>query len=873
MKYKYFGPFIVILICFVLFLFDVQNRIKKDNLSNFSIYQNSISQYVSFKFSQFLRARMAGLSVISSLENVKRRDMERIPMDMEDYYKYVREQYVKGIFLYDENGLVIYSTFEKEKGSDHSNTDFFKWCKEEGKKGKFFALPFLHMEYKKSSPSLNLNPSDLFVITPVFAESNGNKIFSGAIAIIIDLKGFVEKNLFISDVWEFSEVLVLWSDGTVIYSRSHPEMERRNVKEKDCLRCHSSLALFHKALEEPSGDFEFYFGDERKIVNFQTVQVEDFSFRLFIYTPYKKIVGLAQRGLTGTFLLTLALIFAFTLSFFMFMRSRTQKIKAEEKVQSLRTRLELEEKLRKTEEKFYTFGNITSDGIWLYKINVPVPVDLPVEEQVKMILEYSYLSWCNDSMAQMYGLDRKEELIGKPLKETLNPEDPRNIELLRAFVRSGYNLKNYESYEKDIHGKTHVFLNSLQGIIKERNLIEAWGSQKDLTEIKEIEEERKRLENQLFQVQKMEAVGRLTGGVAHDFNNILTSIIGNAELSLSGIAPSDPNYRRIRSILESARKASNLTRKLLTFSKKQLEEPVVSDLNDVIRSMDDILRRTIGEDINFILSLEKNLKPVEIETIQMEQVIMNLVLNSREAMPEGGTLIISTRNVLKSDERCVFCSEFINGEFVELSISDTGVGIPEEIRNKIFEPFYSTKKDGIGLGLSIVYGAVSQMKGHLNIESKLGEGTTFSVYLPVYKGEKEKVGKRIMVGTEEISGGDETILFVEDEKDILEIMRDFLAELGYEVITASSAEDAVEKIKEISRLDFLVTDVILPGKKGPDFAREIRVIYPQIKVLFISGYTEDRLSAQAVWEGEISFLAKPFTPFVLAKKIREILDS
>jgi len=869
MKYRYFVPFGIILIVFLFFLFNVQNRIKNDALSNFSIYQSSISKYVSFKFSHFLRTRMIGLSVISSLENIKKMDMAKIPKDIEDYFKYVREQHVKGIFLYDENGLVIYSTFKNGKGLDHSNTDFFRWCKEEGRKGKFFVTNILNMEYSKLFHNLNLEPSDIFLITPVYADEN---IFSGALAIILDLKGYVDKELILSELREFSEVLVLWNDGTVLYSHSHPEMIKRNIKDRSCLKCHYSMAQFQRAMEEPSGDFEFYFGKERKIANFQTVQADDFSLKLFIYTPYKKIVGLSQRGLTSTLILVLALIFVFSLSFFMFMRSNIQKIRADQKIESLRTRLELEEKLRKTEEKFYAFGNITSDGIWLYKTKVPIPIELPVDEQIKMIFEHGYLAWCNDSMAKMYGLESKEQLIGSLLRDTLNPEDPRNVEFIRAFIESGYNLKNYESYEKDIYGKTHVFLNSLQGVTKDRHLIEAWGSQKDITELKEMEEERRKLENQLFQVQKMEAVGRLTGGIAHDFNNILTAIIGNAELAISGMAPSDPKYRRIKSILDSAKRASNLIRKLLTFSRKQLGETTPANLNDIIRSMEELLRRTIGEDVNLILELEKDLENVKIETTLMEQIILNLVVNAREAMPEGGTITISTKNVFKSNEICNFCSGPINGEFVELSVSDTGVGIPPEIKDKIFEPFYSTKKDGTGLGLSIVYGAISQLNGHLKFNSSVGKGTTFFVYLPVYKGVEKVEEKRIMIGTNEIRGGDETILIVEDEKDILDMMRDFLSELGYEVIPASSAEEAMEKIEGISKIDFMVTDVILPGKKGPDFAKTIKVIFPQIKILFISGYPEDRISAQAVFEGEINFMAKPFTPFSLAKKVREILD-
>lgn len=858
MKYKYFVPFVVILVVFLYFLFDVQNRIKKDTFSNFSIYQGSISRYFSLQLSQFLRARMVGLSIISSLDSLKSRNMEKIQGDMEDYFKYVREQHVKGVFLYGENGLVISSTFERAAGLNHSNTDFFKWCKE-GRKGEFFLKPILNMEYNKLFPSLNLEPSDIFLITPVCADKS---IFSGALAIILDLKSYVEKGIVSSELRKFSHVLILWNDGTLLYPPLHPEMIKINIMDQ-----------FRKVMEKPSGDFEFYFGKEREIANFNTVQVDDFSLKIFIYTPYKKIAGLSQRVLTSVLILVLSLILVFSLSFLMFMRANIQKVRADEKIESLRTRLELEEKIRKTEEKFYTFANITSDGIWLYKTKVPIPVSLPVDEQMKMIFEHGYLAWCNDSMAKMYGLESKEQLIGALLRETLNPEDPRNVEFLRSFIERGYNLKNYESYEKDVHGKIHVFLNTLEGIIKDKHLIEAWGSQKDITELKKMEEERKKLENQLFQAQKMEAIGRLAGGIAHDFNNILTVIIGNAQLSISGMAPSDPNYRRMKSILDSAKRASDLTKKLLTFSKKQFGETIPANLNDLIKSMEDLLKKTIGEDINLILDLERNLQNVKIETTLMEQIILNLVVNAREAMPEGGKLTISTRNVLKSGERCSICSEPINGEFVELSISDTGLGISPEIEDKIFEPFYSIKKDGTGLGLSIVYGALSQLKGHLNFKSKVGEGTTFFVYLPVHRG-KEKVEKRVIItGADGIKGGDETILIVEDEREILDMMRDFLSDLGYEVITASSAEEAMEKIEGISRIDFLVTDVILPGKKGPDFAKAIKEIYPQLKILFISGYPENRLSAQAVLEGEINFLSKPFTPFSLAEKIKEILES
>ncbi|MGQ9618507.1 MAG: ATP-binding protein, partial [Candidatus Aminicenantia bacterium] len=850
-------------------LFYVQKRIKEEHLSNYRTYQELLTEHFKDELGNYLKGRIMGINVLSSLDSVKGGDILRMPKDIEDYFKYLRKLYGKAVFLYDENGIILYSTRKSLIGNQHSDREFFKWCLEERNAGKILISTLLK-EGQKTFLELNPSPSDIFIVSPLYIYKKERRIFHGALGILINMRKYVESKLIPISTKRAFELSIFWKDGTLLYSLHHPEMVERNVFDKSCNKCHNLLPL-QRALREELGYFEFYSGKTRSLANSVTLQLNDYSFKIMVRTPSHRIMALIHRSLLATILLTISIIFAFSISFVLFTRARVQKLRSDEKVETLREKLELEERLRKSEEKFSKFAENTSVGIWNYKTDVPIPTNILVEEQVEMILKHGYLAFCNDAMARMYGLERKEQFIGTFLKETLNPDDYRNVEFLKEFVKNGYKLINWESYEKDIHGKTHIFLNSLYGVIKNNHLIEAWGSQIDITELKELEEERRRLEQQLFQTHKMEALGRLTGGVAHDFNNILTAIIGNAELALSSISSTDPNYKRIISILESAKRASNLTRNLLTISRRQIGEFSVVNLNDIVNSMEDLLKRTAGEAVRFVLSLDPRLEPVEIETTQMEQVILNLAVNARDAMPEGGTITISTRNVILTKELCLLCSEYLQGEFVELSISDTGVGIPEEIREKIFEPFFSTKEGGTGLGLSIVYGALIQMRGHLTISSSPMKGTTFYIYLPIYKGTKREI-KTFKFGDEEVKGGNETILLVEDEKDIVEMMTDFLSNLGYYVIPTSSAEEALEKIKGIDKIELLITDVILPKMKGRELSIEIKKRFPQAKTLFISGYPEERISLQEVAEGRVNFLPKPFTPFAIAKKIREILE-
>ncbi|HYL82610.1 MAG TPA: PAS domain S-box protein [Candidatus Angelobacter sp.] len=385
--------------------------------------------------------------------------------------------------------------------------------------------------------------------------------------------------------------------------------------------------------------------------------------------------------------------------------------------------------------------------------------------------------------------------------------------------------------------------------------------------------ERRLLENQLQQARRMEAVGRLAGGVAHDFNNLLTIIKGYVELALNRSAGHPELEGNLRHISDASERAGALVQQLLAFSRKQVLKPKVLDLNGIVLSMDKLVRRLMSENIEMKTLVSKNIGTVRADPSQIEQVILNLIVNSRDAMPDGGKLVIQTGEVqleakLGQDETAV-----VPGRYITLSVSDTGVGISAETLPHIFEPFYSTKESsrGTGLGLSTVYGIVKQSGGHISVDSEPGRGTTFQVYLP-------RVGDAIPVPTasEKSKGsakGHETILLVEDEPAVRELTRMVLAESGYSVISAANPEDAVRIAgNHGAEIHLLLTDVVMPGMSGHDLAKHLTAKHPYLRVLYMSGYAYDVFAEKDALEEGLAFLQKPFTPKLLAQRVRETLD-
>ena len=390
-----------------------------------------------------------------------------------------------------------------------------------------------------------------------------------------------------------------------------------------------------------------------------------------------------------------------------------------------------------------------------------------------------------------------------------------------------------------------------------------------------LERERMQEEN-LRQAQKMEAIGHLAGGVAHDFNNLLTAITGYADLALRRIDPTNQReailHRQIEEVKVAGERAANLTRQLLAFSRKQILQPKVINLNDTIANISKMLRRLIGEDVDLVLQLDSSLGLAKVDPTQVEQIIMNLAVNARDAMPKGGTLVIETKNVLMDERGTNYLPSAQSVPHVRLAISDTGIGVDREALNHIFEPFFTTKGvgKGTGLGLSTVYGIVKQSGGHITVYSEVGYGTTFKIYLPRVDQPVEQIDERIDEATPR---GGETILLVEDEEIVRKLTTAILKEHGYKVIDAENGMKALEILGQTrEEIDLLITDVIMPAMSGRELADQAKSLRPNMNLLFISGYTDDAIVHHGVLDEGTPFLEKPFSPDTLARKVREILD-
>jgi len=523
--------------------------------------------------------------------------------------------------------------------------------------------------------------------------------------------------------------------------------------------------------------------------------------------------------------------------------------------------------LRQSEERYRTFIAQSSEGVSRLEFKPPVPVTLPEEAQVDAMYASATVAECNDAMARMYGFTDAGDLVGARLADLHDQGDPANREQMRSFIRAGYRLADSETRERDRENRPHVFLNNVVGFVENGHLVRVWGTQRDVSD-------QRRLEEQFRQSQKMEAVGQLAGGIAHDFNNLLTAILGNTQLLLRDLPTGDIMRGDVEEIRKASERAAALTRQLLAYSRRQMLQPEILDLNVVVADMDRMLRRLIGEHIALLTVPAPELGRVRADPSQIEQVLVNLVVNARDAMPEGGSLTIETADV-DLDEG--YAQEHLGtapGAYAMLAVTDTGTGMNANVRAHLFEPFFTTKEvgKGTGLGLATVYGIVKQSGGHISVYTELGRGSTFKVYLPrVHPPPRAAAPAAIRPAA---MHGSETVLVVEDDAAVLALICRALKAEGYTILCASDGADALRIVERHGgEIHLLLTDVVMPGMNGRELAEQMAARRAGIRILYMSGYPGEAAIHQGALVRGSAFLQKPFSPDGLTRKVRDTLDA
>ncbi len=501
-------------------------------------------------------------------------------------------------------------------------------------------------------------------------------------------------------------------------------------------------------------------------------------------------------------------------------------------------------------------NELAQSQAWLHAVLTASREGIVVEENEHII-------FANEAFARMCGYERGEELHGLHASAVQMPEDHacmaeyggRRLRGEPAPVVYTFRGRRKDGFAVDLEASVSTFRTDGRDFI--------------LTVVRDLTE-RHRLEEQLRQAQKMEAVGRLAGGVAHDFNNLLTVINGFCDIGLNALAPKHAARSSLEEVKRAGDRAAALTRQLLAFSRKQVLAPKLIDLNAVVRDMDKMLARVLGEDIGLKVHLRDGLPPVRVDPGQIEQVVLNMALNARDAMPRGGTLALETSSVSFP----AGLGDVPPGNYLMLVVGDTGCGMTAQTLQRIFEPFFTTKEQGkgTGLGLATVYGIIRQSNGYVRVDSEYGAGTTFYIYLPLAADHEHEQAS--LHDASAAYRGQETILLVEDDQRVRSLARLVLQGAGYSLLEAGHGVEAERLCRQHGGpIHLLVTDVVMPHANGRQVADQVRSLHPETKVLYVSGYMDDSVVRHGILHDAVNFLPKPYTPNVLTRKVREVLDS
>lgn len=475
---------------------------------------------------------------------------------------------------------------------------------------------------------------------------------------------------------------------------------------------------------------------------------------------------------------------------------------------------------------------------------------------------------CNPAFLKIFNFQSLEKAYDFSI-ERLFPTGETSWQALVDKVRHEKKVSYMETELRRLDGRTVYVIQNLIGEFDGAGeLVSVKGYMFDNTE-------RKLLEQELLQSQKMEAIGRLAGGVAHDFNNHLTAIMSYAGLAGQALPPDSPAQNDLKGIQQAAQSSAALTRQLLAFARKQIIKPQFLNLADAVMKLEKMLRRLIGENIELITLRDADVGLVKLDPGQVEQILMNMVLNARDAMPNGGKIIIETRRVTLGENFCQYHRDMTPGEYVQLVVNDTGMGMDAQTQKNIFEPFFTTKEfgRGTGLGLSTVFGIVKQNRGHILVYSEIGQGTTFKLYFPNQF--PANTTPRHPPAMEEFPAGSEVILLVEDSEPVRELISRILADSGYTLLTAENGQHAIEVMRQPTtpHIDLVISDVVMPIENGEELLQHLQKIDPHLPVLFMSGYSDDLDVINRIRRTNMPFIEKPFSPMTLAKKVRAVLDN
>jgi PAS domain S-box-containing protein len=513
-----------------------------------------------------------------------------------------------------------------------------------------------------------------------------------------------------------------------------------------------------------------------------------------------------------------------------------------------RQRRQAEDALRASEERFRALVENSSDGLLLIDREGRVTYTTPAAER--------HFGW------------KPDQMIGRSVFDFLDPDDREavGVRMTEALRRPG-RVVTAEGRFRHADGTWRIMEGVAVNRLTDRSVRAVIVNVRDLTD-------RRKLEDQLRQSQKMEAVGQLAGGIAHDFNNLLTAILGYCNLMLDDMPVDNPMRGDLEEIRHAGERAAALTRQLLAFSRRQMLQPQIVDINAIVRQLEKLMRRLLSADVELVTALASSLPTVKVDPVSIEQVLMNLAVNARDAMPHGGRLTIETAAVDLDETYTVNHAGVVPGRYVMISVSDTGEGMDETTRSRIFEPFFTTKEQGkgSGLGLATVYGIVTQSGGHIWVYSEPGHGTVFKVYLPHAEATKTVLPAETGPATAK-KGGWETVLLVEDENAVRALAREVLRRHGYVVLEARHGVDALRVAeRHPDDIHLMITDVVMPHMGGRELAERLATARPKMKVLFMSGYTDQAVMHRHLTPGS-AFLQKPFTPEAFARKVRSILDA